>query len=129
MAISRNQLVKELEPGLNARFGLEDKQYEDQAADLRSIIKHLPDNATQAQVESHLGEHQDELPFIVFEQNSTVVNTVNVEHNNGGIVANVINGDVSLVYGFYTTAVDFSEILHFNCCHFTNLQREKMIIL
>ena len=28
MAISRNQLVKELEPGLNALFGLEYKQYE-----------------------------------------------------------------------------------------------------
>ena len=30
MAISRNQLVKELEPGLNALFGLEYKQYENQ---------------------------------------------------------------------------------------------------
>ena len=28
MAISRNQLVKELEPGLNALFGLEYKQYD-----------------------------------------------------------------------------------------------------
>ena len=34
MAISRNQLVKELEPGLNALFGLEYKQYEDQAAEI-----------------------------------------------------------------------------------------------
>ena len=34
MAISRNQLVKELEPGLNALFGLEYKQYENQAADI-----------------------------------------------------------------------------------------------
>ena len=30
MAISRSQLVKELEPGLNALFGLEYKQYENQ---------------------------------------------------------------------------------------------------
>jgi len=30
MAISRGQLVKELEPGLNALFGLEYKQYENQ---------------------------------------------------------------------------------------------------
>ena len=34
MAISRNQLVKELEPGLNALFGLEYKQYENQAAEI-----------------------------------------------------------------------------------------------
>jgi hypothetical protein len=31
MAISRGQLVKELEPGLNALFGLEYKQYEKSA--------------------------------------------------------------------------------------------------
>ena len=36
MAISRNQLVKELEPGLNALFGLEYKQYENQAAEIYS---------------------------------------------------------------------------------------------
>ena len=30
MAISRSQLVKELEPGLNALFGLEYKNYENQ---------------------------------------------------------------------------------------------------
>ena len=34
MAISRNQLVKELEPGLNALFGLEYKQYENQTTDI-----------------------------------------------------------------------------------------------
>ena len=34
MAISRNQLVKELKPGLNALFGLEYKQYENQSADI-----------------------------------------------------------------------------------------------
>jgi hypothetical protein len=34
MALSRNQLVKELEPGLNAFFGLEYKQYENQSADI-----------------------------------------------------------------------------------------------
>jgi len=34
MAISRNQLVKELEPGLTALFGLEYKQYENQSAEI-----------------------------------------------------------------------------------------------
>ena len=34
MAISRTQLVKELEPGLNALFGLEYKQYENQHAEI-----------------------------------------------------------------------------------------------
>ena len=34
MAISRSQLVKELEPGLNALFGLEYKQYENQSAEI-----------------------------------------------------------------------------------------------
>ena len=34
MAISRNQLVKELEPGLNALFGLEYKRYENEAAQI-----------------------------------------------------------------------------------------------
>ena len=34
MAISRSQLVKELEPGLNARFGLEYKRYENQHAEI-----------------------------------------------------------------------------------------------
>ena len=32
MAISRAQLVKELEPGLNALFGLEYKRYENEAS-------------------------------------------------------------------------------------------------
>ena len=35
MAISRGQLVKELEPGLNALFGLEYKRYENQHAEDR----------------------------------------------------------------------------------------------
>ena len=34
MAISRGQLVTELEPGLNALFGLEYKQYENQHAEI-----------------------------------------------------------------------------------------------
>ena len=34
MAISRNQLVKALEPGLNALFGLDYKQYENQSAEI-----------------------------------------------------------------------------------------------
>ena len=36
MAISRGQLVKELEPGLNALFGLEYKRYENQHAEIYS---------------------------------------------------------------------------------------------
>ena len=35
MAISRSQLVKELEPGLNALFGLEYKNYADEHTRLR----------------------------------------------------------------------------------------------
>ena len=34
MAISRAQLVKELEPGLNALFGQEYKRYENQHAEI-----------------------------------------------------------------------------------------------
>jgi len=34
MAISRSQLVKELEPGLNALFGLEYKRYENEHAEI-----------------------------------------------------------------------------------------------
>ena len=34
MAISRAQLAKELEPGLNALFGLEYKRYENEAAQI-----------------------------------------------------------------------------------------------
>ena len=34
MAISRQQLVKELEPGLNALFGLEYKQYADETKNI-----------------------------------------------------------------------------------------------
>ena len=34
MAISRGQLVKELEPGLNALFGLEYNRYENQHAEI-----------------------------------------------------------------------------------------------
>ena len=34
MAISRNQLVKELEPGLNALFGLEYQQYDQEHAEI-----------------------------------------------------------------------------------------------
>ena len=34
MAISRSQLVKELEPGLNALFGLEYNRYENQHAEI-----------------------------------------------------------------------------------------------
>ena len=34
MAISRSQLVKELEPGLNALFGLEYKRYDNESAEV-----------------------------------------------------------------------------------------------
>ena len=34
MAISRSQLVKELEPGLNALFGLEYNKYENEHAEI-----------------------------------------------------------------------------------------------
>ena len=37
MAISRSQLVKELEPGLNALFGLEYKRYENQHAEIYDV--------------------------------------------------------------------------------------------
>jgi hypothetical protein len=40
MAISRSQLVKELEPGLNALFGLEYNRYENQHAEIL-CLKHL----------------------------------------------------------------------------------------
>jgi hypothetical protein len=39
MAISRSQLVKELEPGLNALFGLEYKRYENEHEQI--LIKKL----------------------------------------------------------------------------------------
>ena len=35
MAISRQQLVKELEPGLNALFGLEYKRYDNEHAEIQ----------------------------------------------------------------------------------------------
>ena len=37
MAISRGQLVKELEPGLNALFGLEYNRYENQHAEISQL--------------------------------------------------------------------------------------------
>ena len=37
MAISRSQLVKELEPGLNALFGLEYERYDREHEELYSI--------------------------------------------------------------------------------------------
>lgn len=44
MTISRAQLAKELEPGLNALFGLEYDRYEDEAAEiflLKALIELL----------------------------------------------------------------------------------------
>ena len=48
MAISRNQLVKELEPGLNALFGLEYKQYENQTAEI--YVTESSDRAIEEEV-------------------------------------------------------------------------------
>ena len=49
MAISRSQLVKELEPGLNALFGLEYKQYENQHAEA-IYTKETSDRAFEEEV-------------------------------------------------------------------------------
>jgi len=48
MAISRSQLVKELEPGLNALFGLEYKRYENQHAEI--YTKESSDRAFEEEV-------------------------------------------------------------------------------
>lgn len=48
MAISRGQLVKELEPGLNALFGLEYKRYENQHAEI--YITETSDRAFEEEV-------------------------------------------------------------------------------
>ena len=48
MAISRGQLVKELEPGLNALFGLEYKRYENQHAEIYAT--ETSDRAFEAEV-------------------------------------------------------------------------------
>jgi len=48
MAISRNQLVKELEPGLNALFGLEYNRYENQHEEI--FTKETSDRAFEEEV-------------------------------------------------------------------------------
>ena len=48
MAISRGQLVKELEPGLNALFGLEYKRYENQHAEI--YVTETSDRAFEEEV-------------------------------------------------------------------------------
>ena len=48
MAISRNQLVKELEPGLNALFGLEYNRYENQHAEI--FVTETSDRAFEEEV-------------------------------------------------------------------------------
>jgi len=48
MAISRQQLVKELEPGLNALFGLEYKQYADETKDI--FVTESSDRAFEEEV-------------------------------------------------------------------------------
>ena len=61
MAISRAQLVKELEPGLNALFGLEYKNYENQHLQIYSVES--SDRAFEEEVmESGFGV----LVFVVF---------------------------------------------------------------
>ena len=48
MAISRSQLVKELEPGLNALFGLEYNRYENQHAEI--FVTETSDRAFEEEV-------------------------------------------------------------------------------
>ena len=48
MAISRGQLVKELEPGLNALFGLEYNRYENQHAEI--FMSETSDRAFEEEV-------------------------------------------------------------------------------
>ena len=48
MAISRQQLAKELEPGLNALFGLEYKNYENQHEEI--FTKETSDRAFEEEV-------------------------------------------------------------------------------
>ena len=48
MAISRGQLAKELEPGLNALFGLEYKNYENQHSEI--FDKESSDRAFEEEV-------------------------------------------------------------------------------
>ena len=48
MAISRQQLVKELEPGLNALFGLEYKQYADETKQI--FVTESSDRAFEEEV-------------------------------------------------------------------------------
>ena len=53
MAISRNQLVKELEPGLNALFGLEYKQYEQEHAEIYNTA-----GSANVNLVVYINEHQ-----------------------------------------------------------------------
>ena len=48
MAITRSQLVKELEPGLNALFGLEYNRYENQHAEI--YVSETSDRAFEEEV-------------------------------------------------------------------------------
>ena len=48
MAISRQQLVKELEPGLNSLFGLEYKQYADETKQI--FVTESSDRAFEEEV-------------------------------------------------------------------------------
>jgi len=52
MVISRMQLVKELEPGLNALFGLEYDRYENQTTNLTNSISAQMTRADKERVET-----------------------------------------------------------------------------
>ena len=55
MAISRNQLVKELEPGLNALFGLEYKQYDNLHTEIYTL-SHLTELSEEEVMLSGFGQ-------------------------------------------------------------------------
>jgi len=69
---------------------------DDDIADLRSVVKQLPENATVEQVEQHLLKHQGELPFINFGSYAGTVINVSVGTNEKGVVAGTINGPVTI---------------------------------
>jgi len=67
MAISRSQLAKELEPGLNALFGLEYARYENEAAEIF-------DN------ESSDRAFEEEVMLVGFKQQRSSIMNLVIEH-------------------------------------------------
>ena len=57
MVISRMQLVKELEPGLNALFGLEYDRYENQASEIFSTESFLAVSWREELILLHMALH------------------------------------------------------------------------